>query len=305
MGAGCRGSRGAGNLAGRPARGSPGAVGCARGRGGGGCPGARPGRGWSQLLTAGPRPPPRTRRGRGWGTLLRPGHAGCGAGCCWNPQRLGLVATPARLAATASAGVVRLARAASPIPPRSSGMGRAGGGGRAVRASGEDGSRATSQRATQLPAGSRSRRTSRCGRPGSGKRADSWKVRGRLFASSVVTHSEKSVAKPREYSNASSVAPRTSKCQPPRPLSSTGRDGLPANGSGSRTCASRVKSCRLPSPAWNQSTRSVAGAAAQSAASSSAGGLTRARPLRPRTPWRAACPSPSGPRPRRGCSLRA
>ena len=63
----------------------------------------------------------------------------------------------------------------------------AGEGARSIR--GEAGSTGTVQTSLNGPASARSKKTTRTGACGAGKRTDSWNARARVFASAVVPHS--------------------------------------------------------------------------------------------------------------------
>ena len=135
---------------------------------------------------------------------------------------------------------------------------------------------------------------------GSGKRTDSWKARAVVFASAVVSHSPKMLAKParRRRGRWRRRAPRT-RYSPSR-SSSTSRSRGPGQGPSRATRASAKRSS-VAVPVWTYSTRRVAGTAA------AAPGPRRQRPARRRGREQGSSgdgsllPSPGGNSP---CSVR-
>ena len=85
---------------------------------------------------------------------------------------------------------------------------------------------------------------------GSGKRSDSLNVRLAFLASSVVSHSPKIDANPREYRSRFVARSRTSNKYLPKFVSSTVFCGLPGHGAGSITTLSTLKISRVAVPVW-------------------------------------------------------
>ncbi len=103
------------------------------------------------------------------------------------------------------------------------------------------GSTATVQISRNAFFASRFLTTMRTGVSGAGNRNDSENVRSAVCASSVVSHSPKIELKPRENSAVPVLASKTSKKYLPRLVSSSGREGFPGHGNGSRTTRSRTE----------------------------------------------------------------